>query len=1025
MPRDAQDRSDEELFAAYRRHQDSRQLAVLFRRHAKELLRLAMFLAPRASVAEDLVQATFLSAITNAHQFREGGRVMSWLCGILANHARMSCRDARRVPPAQLSQDMSSVEPIDAMMHVELRSHLDRCIANLPEPYRTVMRLHLKEGLESREIARRLELSRATVRKQTERALARLRTALPLGLAMGLVVRLSPAQIVEDAIESAQRLMPSPESVPPKRLVGRAQLLLGGALAAGLVFAVALATRVAAERGGSALPAPVATPVAAAPAVVTPRHDVVVPSPGRRMSAVVAAGLRVRTVDPAGGPRSNVGLMLIAAGSEPMAARSTAATTREALTDEAGVANFTDLVPGEYQLTLPGALAKQTLVLGAGAHESTLVLPPRSQLSGIVRDQLGRPVADAAIVVSESACRGDAGAVVGYSDAAGFFRATTDVGSGRVYARHAAYSSSTSTRIQQHLSTELVLEPSDRAIEVTVVDAVGSPVVDAYIALAPRGKRSDHLLVEHGRTDRRGRCTLHDPGPREATLVASAAGLAAAIVDLPLGESAVTIRLPAGGAIAGVVVDAAGEPLAGRAVLASIATQKDNEPVAPLTTRVAHSGPDGSFALQNLPVDREVRLMIRAAKAGVSMQRHLNQIVLAGQALTLSPGEVREVRLRVPRREQLVGRVRSLDGAAVVGWHVVAVPAEGLAMARIGRARWGRSRADGSVAIPDVIADEDYVLGLFAPDTPLNSGRVNPVMTMRVDPSRPFDVEFDPGAVTAADLRCRVLAPDGHAADCTTIELCREDFQQPMSRETGVDGSCLFRSLSPGDYRLTIHSRAYGRRVVRVTMPRDGAEVDLGAITLALPCLPTVRVCVDRHRYLPGMRVVLRHSPNSFTAARTDARGSAKLRAVPPGTAEVLVNGPGIAPTTRKVILETGHQTIDIDVVAAAVVCLEIPFEPALNPFVIDGPLAFEVRRDGELVLRDSIGRAARPGVFQFVTGLMPGSYTVRATSIWNAVGERGFEVSQGAANRVTIPLTTGSRGEEPQAREAIVASAR
>ena len=74
-------------------------------------------------------------------------------------------------------------------------------------------------------------------------------------------------------------------------------------------------------------------------------------------------------------------------------------------------------------------------------------------------------------------------------------KATTDVGSGRVYARHAAYSSSTSTRIQQHLSTELVLEPSDRAIEVTVVDAVGSPVVSVYSSSTSR-------VVMCGRTTR-------------------------------------------------------------------------------------------------------------------------------------------------------------------------------------------------------------------------------------------------------------------------------------------------------------------------------------------------------------------------------------------------------------------------------------------------------------------------------------------------------------------------------------------
>src|SRR5262245_35800927 len=103
-------RSDEDLFLAFTRQRDCTALGALFRRRADELLRIAVFLAPRPTDAEDLVQATFLSAIAHAETWR-GGRVMNWLCGILTNHARM-LRRAERRPPPQPDTDASENEPL-------------------------------------------------------------------------------------------------------------------------------------------------------------------------------------------------------------------------------------------------------------------------------------------------------------------------------------------------------------------------------------------------------------------------------------------------------------------------------------------------------------------------------------------------------------------------------------------------------------------------------------------------------------------------------------------------------------------------------------------------------------------------------------------------------------------------------------------------------------------------------------------------------------------------------------------------
>ena len=193
---------DEELFLAFQRDRDHDALGILFRRRAEELLRLAVFLAPRPTEAEDLLQATFLSAIARAETYRPGNRVMSWLCGILTNHARMLRRSERRQTPERPDGGDGDT-PVDVALQQELQQALRDGISGLKEPYRTVLHCHLQRGLNSQEIGRELNQKPATIRKQMARALEKLRAVLPAGLATGVALRMSPAQIAARAAEAA------------------------------------------------------------------------------------------------------------------------------------------------------------------------------------------------------------------------------------------------------------------------------------------------------------------------------------------------------------------------------------------------------------------------------------------------------------------------------------------------------------------------------------------------------------------------------------------------------------------------------------------------------------------------------------------------------------------------------------------------------------------------------------------------------------------------------------------------------
>ena len=75
-------------------------LAKVFDVCAPQLLLLASHVAGEGSVAEDLVQATFLRAIEGVDRFEPGRRVLPWLIGILVLEAKKHKRqDGRRPDP--------------------------------------------------------------------------------------------------------------------------------------------------------------------------------------------------------------------------------------------------------------------------------------------------------------------------------------------------------------------------------------------------------------------------------------------------------------------------------------------------------------------------------------------------------------------------------------------------------------------------------------------------------------------------------------------------------------------------------------------------------------------------------------------------------------------------------------------------------------------------------------------------------------------------------------------------------------
>ena len=179
-------------------------LAALYDRHARLVFQVALRVTSDRSVAEEVVQDTFLALWDRAELYDPAlGALRSWLAVVARNRALNRVRARlRRLPADPLSAvtgdgaDGAAVldwlladaevlgggspDPLPEATVVggETATELGRLVADLPDAERAVLVLAYREGLSQTEIADRLGWPLGTVKTRTRRGLARLRTAV-------------------------------------------------------------------------------------------------------------------------------------------------------------------------------------------------------------------------------------------------------------------------------------------------------------------------------------------------------------------------------------------------------------------------------------------------------------------------------------------------------------------------------------------------------------------------------------------------------------------------------------------------------------------------------------------------------------------------------------------------------------------------------------------------------------------------------------------------------------------------------
>jgi RNA polymerase sigma-70 factor (ECF subfamily) len=202
-------RTDDQLVRDMRRGEEDA-FSALVNRYSAQLLRLAMVYVRNRSVAEEVVQETWLGVLRGIERFEGRSSPKTWIFRILANRAKSrAARERRSVPFSALAgvsddADERAVEPerfLDAR-HGRLAGHwalppaswdtipeerlhaketlavIVEVIERLPAVQRAVITLRDIEGWPSAEICELLDISEGNQRVLLHRARSKVRAAL-------------------------------------------------------------------------------------------------------------------------------------------------------------------------------------------------------------------------------------------------------------------------------------------------------------------------------------------------------------------------------------------------------------------------------------------------------------------------------------------------------------------------------------------------------------------------------------------------------------------------------------------------------------------------------------------------------------------------------------------------------------------------------------------------------------------------------------------------------------------------------
>ena len=180
--------TDEELLAAYAVG-DARAFGQLYERHERPVYRYFLRQGAVPSVADDLLQETWMAVIRNAARFEPRAKFTTWLYTVarskMVDHWRgredVVSLDEAANDPDELPLDVAGAEADRPDVQVLSRAQAQAFVAaveDLPAPQREAFLLQSEGGLSLEEIAAITQVGHETVKSRLRYAMSKLRSAM-------------------------------------------------------------------------------------------------------------------------------------------------------------------------------------------------------------------------------------------------------------------------------------------------------------------------------------------------------------------------------------------------------------------------------------------------------------------------------------------------------------------------------------------------------------------------------------------------------------------------------------------------------------------------------------------------------------------------------------------------------------------------------------------------------------------------------------------------------------------------------
>ena len=160
---------------------DAEAVSAIYDRYGKAVYAAILRIVGDATVAEDLVQETFIRLWNRSGSFDAArGALLTWVLAVARNlaidHLRSSERRAAE-RSVELDQSIPAGQP-DPVSSLHRQHYLAKAFANLTPRQKNVIRLAYYEGLSHSEMANRLKQPLGTVKTWVREALRSMRTEL-------------------------------------------------------------------------------------------------------------------------------------------------------------------------------------------------------------------------------------------------------------------------------------------------------------------------------------------------------------------------------------------------------------------------------------------------------------------------------------------------------------------------------------------------------------------------------------------------------------------------------------------------------------------------------------------------------------------------------------------------------------------------------------------------------------------------------------------------------------------------------